>query len=86
MSPGLPLTDEAATPKTALKNSSVGLYQCWWGNMDEGWTRYVFDDIGIPYVTIRNSDFKAPKSAGAKSKAPTAAASTVTVDLRPSSM
>ena len=29
--------------------------------MDEGWTRYVFDDLGVPYITLRNADFKAAK-------------------------
>ena len=27
----------------------IGLYSPWRGNMDEGWTRYVFDTFGIPY-------------------------------------
>jgi len=26
--------------------------------MDEGWTRYVFDDFGIPYTSLHNKDFK----------------------------
>ena len=26
--------------------------------MDEGWTRYAFDDLGVPYTTLRNKDFK----------------------------
>jgi hypothetical protein len=29
--------------------------------MDEGWTRYVFDDLGIPYTTLHNKDFKGTK-------------------------
>jgi len=29
--------------------------------MDEGWTRYVFDDMGIPFVTLHNKDFKGTK-------------------------
>ena len=29
--------------------------------MDEGWTRYVFDDLGIPYTTLHNDDFKAER-------------------------
>jgi len=27
--------------------------------MDEGWTRYVFDDFEIPFTTLHNKDFKA---------------------------
>jgi hypothetical protein len=51
---------EDATPisKAPLKNPRIGLYQSWRGNMDEGWTRFVFDDLGIPYKTLRNADFK----------------------------
>jgi len=29
--------------------------------MDEGWVRYIFDDMGVSYTTLRNSDFKAEK-------------------------
>ena len=29
--------------------------------MDEGWTRYVLDDLGIPYTTLHNKDFKGTK-------------------------
>jgi hypothetical protein len=55
------LTDIAAVPKASLKNPRVGLYQSWRSNMDEGWTRYVFDDVGIPYTTMHNDAFKGPK-------------------------
>jgi hypothetical protein len=47
--------------KAPLKNHRVALYQSWRGNMDEGWTRYMFDDMGIPYTTIRNDYFKSLK-------------------------
>ena len=57
------LDDTAGIPMTALKNPRIGLYQSWWSNMDEGWSRYVLDDLGIPYTTLHNSDFKGPKAA-----------------------
>jgi len=63
-----PLDDVAAIPKSALKNPRIGLYQSWWSNMDEGWTRFVFDDLGVPYTTLHNADFKAPKSDKTKAK------------------
>ena len=47
-------------PTSSLKNPSIGLYQSWRSNMDEGWTRYVFDDLGVPYKTLHNKDFKPP--------------------------
>ena len=47
-------------PTSSLKNPRIGLYQSWRSNMDEGWTRYVFDDLGVPYTTLHNKDFKPP--------------------------
>ena len=61
-------------PVSSLKNPRIGLYQSWRSNMDEGWTRYVFDDLGVPYKTLHNKDFKPPakakkgKKAGAEEK------------------
>ena len=48
-------------PKSSLKNQRVALYQSWRSNMDEGWTRYVLDDINIPFTTLHNKDFKGTK-------------------------
>lgn len=45
-------------PKALLKKPRVALYQSWRSNMDEGWTRYVFDDLGISFTTLHNKDFK----------------------------
>ncbi len=55
------LDDAADIAKAPLKFHRVGLYQSWRGNMDEGWTRYVFDDLGIPYTTLHNDYFKGTK-------------------------
>jgi hypothetical protein len=57
----LDLDDTADIDKAPLKFNRIGLYQSWKSNMDEGWTRFVFDDLGIPYATIRNKDFKVEK-------------------------
>lgn len=35
----------------------VGIYQGARGNMDEGWTRYVFDTFNAPFETLRNISF-----------------------------
>lgn len=48
-------------PKSPLKNQRVALYQSWRSNMDEGWTRYVLDDMNIPFTTLHNKDFKGTK-------------------------
>jgi hypothetical protein len=55
------LSDVSSIAKASLKNPRIGLYQSWRSNMDEGWTRYVFDDLGVPYKTIHNDVFKAAK-------------------------
>jgi len=51
-------------PKTRLKKHRVGLYQSWRSNMDEGWARYVFDEMGIPFLTLHNADFNGAKKSG----------------------
>jgi len=55
------LNDIAAIPRASLKSPRIGLYQSWRSNMDEGWTRYVFDDLGVPYKTLHNDAFKGAK-------------------------
>ena len=52
------IDDIADIPKSPLKKHRVGLYQSWRSNMDEGWTRYVLDDLDIPFTTLHNKDFK----------------------------
>jgi hypothetical protein len=49
-------------PKASVKRHRIGLYQSWRSNMDEGWTRYVLDDLGIPYATLHNEDFRGTKN------------------------
>ncbi len=54
-------TTSAGLDKAPVKFPRIGLFQSWRGNMDEGWTRYVFDDMGIPYKTLHNDDIKGTK-------------------------
>lgn len=42
-----------------LKQPRVALYQPWTGNMDEGWTRWLFEQIGFAYTTVHNKDIQA---------------------------
>jgi hypothetical protein len=55
------LENIADIPKASLKRFRIGLYQSFRSNMDEGWTRYVFDDLSIPFTTLHNKDFKGSK-------------------------
>lgn len=52
------LADMNGIDSVALRLPRVGLYQSWRSNMDEGWTRFVFDDFGIPFTTLHNSDVR----------------------------
>ena len=42
-----------------LKQPRVALYQPWTENMDEGWTRWLFEQIGFAYTTVHNRDIQA---------------------------
>jgi hypothetical protein len=41
----------------------VGLYSPWSGSMDEGWSRWVFEQAGLSYVTVRNEMLRAGRIA-----------------------
>lgn len=36
----------------------VGIYRPWTSNMDEGWTRFIFDTFNVPYSSVRDADIK----------------------------
>ncbi len=37
----------------------LALYKSWTANMDEGWTRYVFDTFNVPYQSLLDADVRA---------------------------
>jgi zinc carboxypeptidase len=41
-----------------LKRPRLGVYQPWSGSMDEGWTRWVFDQYGFTYTAVHPEDIK----------------------------
>lgn len=52
-------TTEASPIKNPVRQSvRIGIYKGWVGNMDEGWTRFVFDTFNVPYSSLRDSDLK----------------------------
>lgn len=36
----------------------LALYRGWTANMDEGWTRYVFDSFNVPYEPLRDAEVR----------------------------
>ncbi|CAN5825053.1 M14 family metallopeptidase [soil metagenome] len=34
---------------------SIGIYKSWTSNMDEGWTRYIFDSFNVPYNSVHDA-------------------------------
>ena len=56
----LPLRNSEASPiRNPIKASvRIGIYKGSIGNMDEGWTRYVFDTFNVPYSSIKDGDIK----------------------------
>lgn len=54
-----PSVGPLAVSKQRLKPTRIGLYQPFTASMDEGWTRLVFENFAIPYVTLHNGDIRA---------------------------
>ncbi|MDF1506042.1 hypothetical protein PYV61_24020, partial [Roseisolibacter sp. H3M3-2] len=45
--------------RTLASAPRVGLYKPWTANMDEGWTRWVFDAFKVPYASVTDSTMRA---------------------------
>ncbi|PHN01597.1 M14 family metallopeptidase [Flavilitoribacter nigricans] len=50
------LTSSASTTPIRPR---IGVYRPWTASMDMGWTRWLLDNYGLPYTSLRNSDFTA---------------------------
>jgi hypothetical protein len=48
----------AAGARKQIKAPRVGLYQSYVPSMDEGWTRWLFDDFGLAFATLHDADVK----------------------------
>ena len=44
---------------TVTHQPRVALYRSWNANMDEGWTRWVLERLGVPYTTVTDSMVRA---------------------------
>ena len=61
--PGRPRAHVEKGDESPIKNPvkspvRVGIYRGWMNNMDEGWTRFVFDTFNVPYTSVRDVDFR----------------------------
>ena len=50
--------DESPIKNPVKQPVRVGIYRGSMGNMDEGWTRYVFDTFNVPYSSVRDDDMR----------------------------
>jgi hypothetical protein len=59
---GVDFTTASGVPQSAypIKKPRIALFQRYGGgNMDEGWTRLLFEQFNVPFVTVRDADLKA---------------------------
>ena len=50
--------DESPIKNPVKQPVRVGIYKGSMGNMDEGWTRYIFDTFNVPYTSLRDADMR----------------------------
>src|ERR1044071_4669313 len=50
--------DESPIKNPVKQPVRVGIYRGSMGNMDEGWTRYIFDTFNVPYSSVRDTDMR----------------------------
>ncbi|HEX5602970.1 MAG TPA: M14 family metallopeptidase [Pyrinomonadaceae bacterium] len=50
--------DESPIKNPVKQPVRVGIYKGWTSNMDEGWTRYIFDTFNVPYTSVRDTDMR----------------------------
>lgn len=64
--PSEPVTENPPRPARVVEGLSnspsvmIGLYRPWTASMDEGWTRWVFDNYSVPYVSLTNPQMGGP--------------------------
>jgi hypothetical protein len=59
---GVDFTTASGVPQSAyaIRKPRIAMFQRYGGgNMDEGWTRLMFEQFNVPYTTIRDADLKA---------------------------
>jgi hypothetical protein len=51
-------SDQSPIKNPVKQAVRVGIYKPSMGNMDEGWTRFVFDTFNVPYSSIRDAEMR----------------------------
>lgn len=53
----LPLKTAGSSPiaNPLRRPVRIGIYKSWISNMDEGWTRFIFDNFNVPYDSVRDA-------------------------------
>ncbi len=51
--------NDAVPAADAVRAPRVGLYKSYVASMDEGWTRWIFEQWGVDYTSLENKDVKA---------------------------
>ena len=54
------VAERSAAGGKPVAKPRIGLFRPWSGSMDEGWTRWLLEQYGFEYVTLRPADFKTP--------------------------
>jgi hypothetical protein len=54
------VAERAAASGTPLEKPRIGLFEPWSSSMDAGWTRWLLEQYGFEFVTLRPEDFHAP--------------------------
>jgi hypothetical protein len=50
--------DESPIKNPVRQSVRVGIYKPSLSNMDEGWTRFIFDTFNVPYTSMRDTDVR----------------------------
>src|SRR5580704_10765539 len=48
----------AGSGRKEVKSPRIGLYMSYQASMDEGWTRWLFDDFGFTYTSLHDADIQ----------------------------
>ncbi|MGH7712371.1 MAG: hypothetical protein ACREOG_13865, partial [Gemmatimonadaceae bacterium] len=54
-----PVQQTSARRPLTPNTRRIGLYRSWTASMDEGWTRWLFEQFGVPFRSVRDSTIKA---------------------------